>query len=143
MEIEKVQPVPPTTRVQPIETDNDLDGANLDLRRLSQDLLSDKGEDKPDSEQVAPKPEADSKSDAAFQAIPQAQLEQAVDEMNKHLLGRDVRMRFRVHKTTGRTYVQLINMKNDDVIKEIPPTKMLDVIGSIWKQMGIVVDKKG
>ncbi|MFT9456447.1 MAG: flagellar protein FlaG [Liquorilactobacillus hordei] len=142
MEIEKIQPVPPTPRVQPIETDSDLDGTNLDLRRLAQDLLSDKGEKKTINEKVSSKEDED-KSDAALQAIPQAQLEQAVDEMNKHLLGRDVRMRFRVHKTTGRTYVQLINMKNDDVIKEIPPTKMLDVIGSIWKQMGIVVDKKG
>ncbi|MFT9005211.1 MAG: flagellar protein FlaG [Liquorilactobacillus hordei] len=142
MEIEKIQPVPPTPRVQPIETGSDLDGTNLDLRRLAQDLLSDKGEKKTINEKVLSKEDED-KSDAALQAIPQAQLEQAVDEMNKHLLGRDVRMRFRVHKTTGRTYVQLINMKNDDVIKEIPPTKMLDVIGSIWKQMGIVVDKKG
>ena len=142
MEIEKIQPVPPTPRVQPIETGSDLDGTNLDLRRLAQDLLSDKGEKKTINEKVSSKEDED-KSDAALQAIPQAQLEQAVDEMNKHLLGRDVRMRFRVHKTTGRTYVQLINMKNDNVIKEIPPTKMLDVIGSIWKQMGIVVDKKG
>lgn len=142
MEIEKIQPVPPTPRVQPIETGSDLDGTNLDLRRLAQDLLSDKGEKKTINEKVSSKEDED-KSDAALQAIPQAQLERAVDEMNKHLLGRDVRMRFRVHKTTGRTYVQLINMKNDDVIKEIPPTKMLDVIGSIWKQMGIVVDKKG
>ncbi|KRL06414.1 flagellar protein FlaG [Liquorilactobacillus hordei] len=142
MEIEKIQPVPPTPRVQPIETGSDLDGTNLDLRRLAQDLLSDKGEKKTINEKVSSKEDED-KSDATLQAIPQAQLEQAVDEMNKHLLGRDVRMRFKVHKTTGRTYVQLINMKNDDVIKEIPPTKMLDVIGSIWKQMGIVVDKKG
>ncbi|MFT9406128.1 flagellar protein FlaG [Lentilactobacillus hilgardii] len=142
MEIEKIQPVPPTPRVQPIETGSDLDETNLDLRRLAQDLLSDKGEKKTINEKVSSKEDED-KSDAALQAIPQAQLEQAVDEMNKHLLGRDVRMRFRVHKTTGRTYVQLINMKNDNVIKEIPPTKMLDVIGSIWKQMGIVVDKKG
>ncbi|MFT8949244.1 MAG: flagellar protein FlaG [Liquorilactobacillus hordei] len=142
MEIEKIQPVPPTPRVQPIETGSDLDGTNLDLRRLAQDLLSDKGEKKTINEKVSSKEDED-KSDAALQVIPQAQLEQAVDEMNKHLLGRDVRMRFRVHKTTGRTYVQLINMKNDNVIKEIPPTKMLDVIGSIWKQMGIVVDKKG
>ncbi|MFT8884312.1 MAG: flagellar protein FlaG [Liquorilactobacillus hordei] len=143
MEIEKIQPVPPTTRVQPIEAGNDLDGATLDLRRLAQDLLSANDEDKTTGKQFVAKTNTDNKSEEALQAVSHAELERVVAEMNKHLLGRDVRLRFKVHKTTGRTYVQLINMKNDDVIKEIPPAKMLDVIGSIWQQMGIIVDKKG
>ncbi|KRM96834.1 hypothetical protein FC19_GL000359 [Liquorilactobacillus aquaticus DSM 21051] len=142
MEIEKIQPVPPTTRVQPIETDNDLDGTNLDLRRLAQDLLAD-SDGKSEKDEITPEVASNSKSDEEFQAISHEDLNNAVDEMNKQLLGRNVRLKFKVHKTTGRTYVQLINMKNDDVIKEIPPAKMLDVIGSIWQQMGIVVDKKG
>ncbi|WP_311406605.1 flagellar protein FlaG [Liquorilactobacillus uvarum] len=142
MEIEKIQPVPPTTRVQPIETDNDLDGTNLDLRSLAQDLLAD-SDGKSEKDETTVEPSSDSKSDEVFQAISHEDLNNAVNEMNKQLLGRDVRLKFKVHETTGRTYVQLINMKNDDVIKEIPPAKMLDVIGSIWQQMGIVVDKKG
>ncbi|MFT8668775.1 MAG: flagellar protein FlaG [Liquorilactobacillus hordei] len=143
MEIEKIQPVLPATRVQPIEVGNDLDGTNLDLRQLAQDILSNNDEAKTAGKQSVAKTNTDNKSDEALQTVSHAELERAVAEMNKHLLGRDVRLRFKVHKTTGRTYVQLINMKNDDVIKEIPPAKMLDVIGSIWQQMGIIVDKKG
>jgi flagellar protein FlaG len=39
--------------------------------------------------------------------------------------------------------VRLVDMQTNEVIKEIPPANMLDVIGKIWDDMGIAVDRKG
>ncbi|WP_313628638.1 flagellar protein FlaG [Enterococcus italicus] len=52
-------------------------------------------------------------------------------------------MQFRIHQRTGYTLVRLVDMQTGDVIKEIPPENMLNVIGKIWDDMGIAVDRKG
>ncbi|MCT4396355.1 flagellar protein FlaG [Periweissella beninensis] len=66
-----------------------------------------------------------------------------INKLNEQLLGRDVKLEYRIHHRTGRTYVQLVDMQTDKVLKEIPSAKMLDIIGKIWDQMGIAVDRKG
>ena len=37
----------------------------------------------------------------------------------------------------------MVDKTTDKVVKEIPSKKMLDMIGRIWDEMGIAVDKKG
>ncbi|WP_083432830.1 flagellar protein FlaG [Alkalibacterium sp. 20] len=46
-----------------------------------------------------------------------------------------------MHEGTGRTLVQLVERETNEVIREIPPEKMLDVIAGIWKWSGITVDR--
>lgn len=70
-------------------------------------------------------------------------LEATVEKLNQKLLGRDIKMQFRIHQRTGYTLVRLVDMQTGDIIKEIPPENMLNVIGKIWDDMGIAIDKKG
>lgn len=70
-------------------------------------------------------------------------LEATLEKLNQKLLGRDMKMQFRIHERTGYTLVRLVDMQTGDVIKEIPPENMLNVIGKIWDDMGIAVDRKG
>lgn len=74
---------------------------------------------------------------------PPLSLNTEINKINAELLGRDVKLKYRLHQRTGRTYVQLVDMQTDKVLKEIPSAKMLDIIGKIWDQMGIAVDRKG
>lgn len=75
---------------------------------------------------------------------PQAkELETTVNKFNQQLENDSVETKFKIHKRTGRIYVQLVNEKTGKVIKEIPSSKMLDLIGHIWDEMGIMVNKKG
>ncbi len=67
----------------------------------------------------------------------------SVEEVNQRLLGKDMKLAYEVHERTGRTMVRLVDMQTNEVIKEIPPANMLDVIGKIWDDMGIAVDRKG
>lgn len=78
-----------------------------------------------------------------FSVSDQHKIEASVAEVNQRLLGKDMKLAYEVHERTGRTMVRLVDMQTNEVIKEIPPANMLDVIGKIWDDMGIAVDRKG
>lgn len=70
-------------------------------------------------------------------------LEKAVDDTNRMIFSDDRRFEFKVHERTGRIMVKLIDKESDEVIKEIPPEKILDLVASIWDLVGILVDERG
>ncbi len=51
-------------------------------------------------------------------------------------------VRFKLHKGTGTTVIQIIDQTTGKVIKEIPPESILDSVAQIWKNAGINVDQK-
>lgn len=74
--------------------------------------------------------------------ITKEELEQTVEKANQFLLGLKTQFDVKVHEGTGRTVVRLIDKQTEEVVKEIPPEKMLDVLASIWDSAGILVDRK-
>ena len=52
------------------------------------------------------------------------------------------RLKFNVHEATGRIWVQVIDAETQEVIKEIPPERYLDLVARIWALVGILVDEK-
>ena len=71
------------------------------------------------------------------------ELEKAVEETNKVIFRDNEKFEFRVHERTGRIMVKLVNTETDEIIKEIPPEKILDLVASIWDLVGILVDERG
>lgn len=71
-------------------------------------------------------------------------VEKAVNSANR-ILGdeRDVQYKFQVHEGTNRIMVKLIDRETEEVIKEIPSEKILDLIANIWERLGILVDERG
>ena len=55
----------------------------------------------------------------------------------------DNRFEFKIHERTGRIMVKLVNKETDEIVKEIPPEKILDLVASIWDLVGILVDERG
>ena len=70
-------------------------------------------------------------------------LEKAVEDTNSMIFRENEKFEFRVHERTGRIMVKLVNVDTDEVIKEIPPEKILDLVASIWDLVGILVDERG
>ncbi|MBC7087511.1 MAG: flagellar protein FlaG [Tissierellales bacterium] len=70
-------------------------------------------------------------------------LYEAVKEANKYLFKNEGHFEFEVHERTGRIMVRLIDNESKEVIKEIPPEKILDLVASIWDLVGILVDERG
>lgn len=70
-------------------------------------------------------------------------LEQAIEDTNRILFGRDGRFEFKIHERTNLLIVKLVDNETDEIIKEIPTEKILDLVASIWDLVGILVDERG
>lgn len=70
-------------------------------------------------------------------------LDNAIEVANKVISGKNERFEFKLHERTGRMMVKLIDNETDEIVKEIPQEKMLDLVASIWDLVGILVDERG
>lgn len=70
-------------------------------------------------------------------------LEKAVEDSNKLIFKDNDHFEFKIHEGTGRMMVKLVDNETKEVIKEIPPEKILDLVASIWDLVGILVDERG
>lgn len=80
--------------------------------------------------------------DEAEENVDIEKIEQAVSKVNEHLLGVNAHFQYRIHEGTERIMIKLVDTETNNVIKEIPPEKMLDVVAEIWKRVGLIIDKQ-
>ena len=71
------------------------------------------------------------------------QVQDAVDSTNKELEKLETNLRFSVHKKTKQIMIKIIDTKTEEVIKELPPEKLLDMVASMMERAGLIIDKKG
>lgn len=144
MQINPLPPIDPAqsvNKVQKIATDSyEADSSSLDESFIQKDQEKYLATFLQLATKSGVKEVADSADDLP---VDPEELQRAVRTMNKQILGRDFKLKFKIHERTGRQYVEMVDMQNGKVLKEIPSHKMLDVLGKIWDQMGIAVDKKG
>lgn len=55
---------------------------------------------------------------------------------------KNTRFEFSIHEETKRVIVRIYDMNTNELISEIPPEKFLDLIANIWKQVGLIIDRK-
>ncbi|WP_336636205.1 flagellar protein FlaG [Lysinibacillus fusiformis] len=76
------------------------------------------------------------------QEISKEKLQQAVDAVNDFLEINYSSSKFIYHEGLGRYYVSVVNRDTDEVIKEIPPKKLLDAFYEMQKMVGMIIDEK-
>lgn len=76
------------------------------------------------------------------QEISKDKLQQAVDAVNEFLEINHSSSKFVYHEGLERYYVTIVNRDTDEVIKEIPPKKLLDAFYEMKKMVGMIVDEK-
>ena len=64
----------------------------------------------------------------------------AMKELNKK--STSVTAEFGIHEETNRITIKMVDKKTKEVIKELPPEKMLDMIARVWEYAGLIVDEK-
>lgn len=57
------------------------------------------------------------------------------DEVNEQL-------KFKLHEKSERMMVQVMNLKKNEVVREIPAEEVLDLIGKIKEMVGVFLDEK-
>ncbi|MCL6559018.1 MAG: flagellar protein FlaG [Firmicutes bacterium] len=68
-------------------------------------------------------------------------LEQAVELANKTMETYSTELRFSIHEASGEVMVKVVNTKDDTVIREIPPERVLDMVAHVKKMLGIILDR--
>ena len=66
----------------------------------------------------------------------------SLEKANKMVDGYDRRFEISVHEKTGNVMVKVINSITDEVIREIPSEKVLDMVVGFMETAGIIVDKR-
>lgn len=74
--------------------------------------------------------------------VTQEKLDEAVEKANKVLFKNDTHLKFEIHDVTKDVMVKIINDESGEVLKEIPPKKMLDMVAKLWEIAGILIDEK-
>lgn len=72
----------------------------------------------------------------------QSDLQKAIDKTNELIFKDDTHFEFKMHERTNRIMVKLVNNETDEIVKEIPPEKILNLVASIWDLVGILVDER-
>lgn len=65
-----------------------------------------------------------------------------IQSMNDFLRASSSHLKFEFHEGTKEYYVTLIDNKSNEVIREIPSKKLLDMYASMTEYLGLLVDKK-
>jgi len=74
--------------------------------------------------------------------IGEKKLIEAIEKANKTLMGVNTSFEFIIHEQTKEIMVRVINSETNEVIREIPPEKILDLVAKIWELAGILVDER-
>lgn len=74
--------------------------------------------------------------------VSKEQLEQVVDKMNDFLEPVRRNVKFVMHEKLEKYYVTVVDADKDEVIREIPPKKMLDMYAEMADFMGLLINKK-
>jgi flagellar protein FlaG len=67
---------------------------------------------------------------------------EAIEKMNDFLAPTRRNLKFELHDKLDKYYVSVVDSNTDEVIKEIPPKKFLDMYAAMAEYMGILVDQK-
>lgn len=70
------------------------------------------------------------------------ELKEAVEKINRAAETFDVGLRFRIHEETERIMVQVIDRETNEIIREIPPEKILNLVAQIQNLIGIFIDTR-
>ncbi|WZL73759.1 flagellar protein FlaG [Clostridiaceae bacterium 35-E11] len=65
-----------------------------------------------------------------------------IEKSNKDLQMDNTSLKFSVHEKTKQILVKIVDNHTQEVIREIPSEKILDMVASMLERTGVFVDKK-
>lgn len=77
---------------------------------------------------------------AEMQSAENEKLKKAIERMNEQLPNSEAK--FGIHEATNRVMIKLVDKDTQEVIKEIPPEKTLDMLAKSMEIAGVLLDQK-
>ncbi len=66
----------------------------------------------------------------------------AIEKANRAIVGANREFSFSIHEKTNRIMVKIIDSETKEIIREIPPEKILDMVAQMWEMAGILIDER-
>lgn len=82
------------------------------------------------------------KVEPEFIKFPKEKIEEVIQGMNKFLEPTHTSLKFQFHEKLNEYYVSIVDDKTKEVVREIPPKKLLDMYAAMTEFLGLIVDKK-
>ena len=76
------------------------------------------------------------------QHLPAEKAKQLTDSMNTFMESANTQLRFKFHDELNEYYVTIVNQNTDEVIREIPSKKLMDIHAAMREFVGLLVDRK-
>lgn len=92
--------------------------------------------------QLVTQSQGENQQTADVQEISKEKLQHAVDTVNEFLQINHNASKFVLHDGLDRYFVQVVDTKTEEVVKEIPSKKLLDAFYEMQKLLGMIVDEK-
>lgn len=74
--------------------------------------------------------------------VDRATAEKIAEAIQQFVGSMDVKLNFQIHDGTGTVMVRVINEETGDLIREIPPSQVLDLAARIDKMIGALFDAR-
>lgn len=139
-----VRPAGSVKKAEPVELSAQADvtaaGGNLQVEAVKPVATKgDAGSDK--------KNNGDGRDEAAVQyegEVSKEKIQDAVEDLNKQIKtnAKHTNLSFKYHDETNRISITVTDSDTDEVIREIPPEKALDMLAKAWEMAGLLVDEK-
>lgn len=68
--------------------------------------------------------------------------EKVVNSMNEFLKASNTHLKFEFHEELQEYYVAIVDERTNEVVKEIPSKKLLDMYAAMTEYVGLMIDKK-
>ena len=91
---------------------------------------------------VAPVQVVAEKAQPQEQQLPADKAKQLTDSMNTFLASTNTQLRFKFHDKLNEYYVTIVDSKTDEVVREIPSKKLMDIHAAMREFVGLLVDRK-
>lgn len=65
-----------------------------------------------------------------------------IEKVNSRLKPHNIRCEFGYHEETNRVTIRIMDKDTEEVIREIPPEKTLDMIQKMWELAGLLIDER-
>ncbi|PYY29574.1 flagellar protein FlaG [Paenibacillus illinoisensis] len=76
------------------------------------------------------------------ESVSKQQLDKLIEDGNKVLQRMDTQLRWSVNKESNQMIVKVMDTQTNEVLREIPPEKYLELVQNLCEQVGLFLDEK-
>lgn len=66
----------------------------------------------------------------------------AIEKANRAISVANRKFEYSIHEKTKEIMIKVIDSDTNEVVREIPPEKVLDMVAKMWEMAGLVVDER-